>query len=63
MPLQALRGICPPLNFINRAAKIGWVAVSAVPVATLVMRIARKKQMKCNASKTPEIADHFIAFR
>jgi uncharacterized membrane protein YwaF len=44
------------------AAKIGWVAVSAVPVATLVIRIAKKKQIKCSASSTPETADHLIAF-
>ena len=63
MPLHALRGICPPLNFTKMAAKIGWVAVSAVPVATLVIRIAKKKQIKCSASSTPETADHLIAFR
>ncbi|CAB4688645.1 unannotated protein [freshwater metagenome] len=63
MPPIDFFGICPPVNFTKIAAKIGWVAVKAVPVATLVYFIAQKKQIKCRASKNPANADHLIALR
>jgi hypothetical protein len=39
-------GINPPLNLRKSAAKIGWSAAIAVPAATLVILIAKKKPMK-----------------
>ena len=46
IPSQALLGINPPLNLRKSAAKIGWSAAIAVPAATLVILIAKKKPMK-----------------
>ena len=63
MPSQTLDGICPPLIFTKSAANIGCNATSAVPAATLVQRIARKKHMKCAAKRAPAITDHFKPLR
>ena len=61
IPLHAREGITPPRTLKKIAAKIGCKAVSAVPVATLVYRIARKKHMKCIARKKPARADQAMA--
>jgi hypothetical protein len=46
IPSHAVEGICPPLNFTNKAAKIGCSATRAVPAATVVILIAKKKPIK-----------------
>src|ERR1700694_3076755 len=43
IPSQAREGMSPPENFTNSAAKIGCRATIAVPAATLVIRMERKK--------------------
>ena len=63
IPSQAFDGISPPLNFTNKAANIGCNATSAVPAATVVILIAKKKPMKCSASSTPANTAHFIPAR
>ena len=63
IPSHAVDGICPPLNFTNKAAKIGCKATNAVPAATVVIRIARKKPIKCRASNTPAATAHLTPAR
>jgi hypothetical protein len=63
IPSQARDGICPPLSLTNRAVNIGCRATRAVPAATVVRRIAKKKAMKCIANTKPPNADQAIALR
>ena len=53
IPSQAFLGICPPVSFTKKAAKIGCVATIAVPAVTLVSLIERKNPTKCTANTTP----------
>ena len=63
IPSQARDGIAPPVSFTKRAANIGWSATSAVPAATVVIRIAKKKAIKCIAKVKPANIAHFAPVR
>ena len=63
IPNHALDGIWPPLILTKSAAKIGCKATSAVPAATVVQRIAKKKPIKCIAKRTPATAAHLAPLR